>query len=252
MKINLDLYKQQPIYPHTHRIDSLISIYKEMEIMGIRNPNCKVLRHEATLQIEQGAGAFTYFTDLTENHYKAMMNLNISHGIGGPLTDAQLIVRSRTGTNTVIDLPARGDTASAVIHIEDAESVTLNYTATHRIQGSMHIVKDFCICCPDFSEVHRHEGTFTFDRDFFFTDLTENHYKAMVVVQGQARRATGSQGQVVVTPRTGAATTIALPPAGQSALQIEDIQSLSLVADAAPQGSRNTVQVMKDFCIRCP
>ncbi|MFB6804273.1 hypothetical protein ACFCVU_24455 [Peribacillus butanolivorans] len=206
--------------------------------MGIRKQNCEVLRHEATIEITQPAGAFTYFTDLTENHYKAMIDVRLESPTGVP-PNAQLIVTPRTGTDTIIDF-----TETATIQIENARAVTLKSTSA--LGGVMNIIKDFCICCP-FGEVHRHEGTFSFrGSKFLFTDLTENHYKAMVVVKGR------SGGQVVVTPRMGNATTIALPPRGQSAIQIEDAQVLSVATAGAPDGPPNTVQIIKDFCISCP
>ncbi len=214
--------------------------------MGIIRPNCKILRHEATIEIIQPAGAFTYFTDLTENHYKAMIDVRIANQTGAQAT-GQLIVTSRTGTVTIIDF-----VDSTVIQIEDAQSLTFNSTSIGVVQGEMNIIKDFCICCTDQGEVHRHEGTFFATRDFLFTDLTENHYKAMFVVLGNG---TGdpSQAQVVVTSRSGAVTIIGLPPREQAIIQVEDSNSV-LVDDlrAAPTGEQNNVQIIKDFCMRCP
>ncbi|MFF5400325.1 hypothetical protein ACFY5J_24075 [Peribacillus butanolivorans] len=206
----------------------------------VRKQNCEVLRHEATIEITQPAGAFfTYFTDLTENHYKAMIDVILETPTGAPLT-AQLIVTPRIGNPTIIDFAG-----AAAIQIEDARSVSLS--STSGVSGAMNIIKDFCICCPDFGEVHRHEATVSFrGSNFLFTDLTDNHYKAMVIVKGR------QGGQVVVTPRMGNTPPIALPPLGQSVIQIEDAQSLSVTTGAIDQGPPNTVQIIKDFCISCP
>lgn len=220
------------------------------DFLGIKKPNCKVLRHAATLEIVQGAGAFIYFADLTQNHYKAMIDINISNQTGQILNNAQLVVTARDGTDTIIPIPSTTSSASAVIQIEDARFVTLNYTGNPLILGTMNIVKDFCICCPDFDEIHRHESNIEFERDFLFTDLTENHFKAMVVVLGTGT-STISPGQVIVTQRLGTETTIPLPPAGQSAIQIEDGHALSISTRPAPTGSSNSVQITKDFCITC-
>jgi hypothetical protein len=209
--------------------------------MGIRKPNCKVLRHEATIEITQpSASTFAYFVDLTENHYKAMINVNVQSPDGTP-GNAQLIVTPRTGTPTTINF-----SGSATIQIEDARSVAL--TSPSSLGGSMNIIKDFCICCPDFGEVHRHEGTFSFrGGNYLFTDLTENHYKAMVVVNGTLG------GEVNVTPRPGGDVPppIPLPPSAQIAIQIEDAQALSITT-RANDTPPNTVQIIKDFCISCP
>ncbi|MDZ5473286.1 hypothetical protein SM124_16330 [Bacillus sp. 31A1R] len=206
--------------------------------MGIIKENCKVLRHEATLAINQTPGEYTYFTDLTENHYKAMIDVNIQSATGQS-PNSQLIVTPRNGSPRIINF-----TESVVIQIEDVRTVALS--TTNIVGGSMNIIKDFCICCPDSSEVRRHEGTFSFrSGNFLFTDLTENHYKAMFVVNGTL------EGQVVVTPRIGNPTTITLPPDAESAIQIEDAQSVS-IRTRATEFAPNTVQIIKDFCISCP
>lgn len=208
--------------------------------MGIRKSNCKVLRHEATVEIAQPSNStFAYFIDLTENHYKAMVNVNVQSPQGGQ-DDAQLIVTPRTGTPTTNNFKE-----SVTIQIEDARSVAL--TSPFSLGGSMKIIKDFCICCPDSGEVHRHEGTFSFrGGNYLFTDLTENHYKAMVVIDGTIG------GEVIVTPRTGTAPPpIVIPQSGQIAIQIEDAKALSITTRPADPAS-NTVQIIKDFCISCP
>ncbi|GHH98691.1 hypothetical protein [Neobacillus kokaensis] len=209
--------------------------------MGIGKQNCTILRHQATIAISQPSGAsFAYFTDLTENHYKAMIDVSIQSPTGAPL-NAQLVVTPRIGSDITIDF-----TDTVVVQIEDARAVTLNSTSGG-IEGVMNIVKDFCICCPGFEEVHRHEGTFTFRGSrFLFTDLTSNHYKAMAVVNGRFG------GEVVVTPRIGEAATITLPPLGQSVIQFEDAQTLSVTTTGAPEGTPNNVQIIKDFCMSCP
>lgn len=206
--------------------------------MGIIKPNCKVLRHEATIDIQQPPGEFVYFTDLTENHYKAMIAVSLETPTGA-IPTAQLIVTPRMGMPTTIDF-----NGAAAIQIEDARSVSLS--SPSGVSGAMNIIKDFCICCPDFGEVHRHEDTVPFKGSkFLFTDLTENHYKAMVIVKGR------QGGQVVLTPRIGNPITIALPFLGQSVIQIEDALSLSVTTRAIDQGPPNTVQIIKDFCISC-
>jgi hypothetical protein len=209
--------------------------------MGIKTPKCKILRHEATIEFLQVQNAFPYFTDLTENHYKAMIEIRLLLDSPQDARDAQLIVTPRTGTDTIIDF-----TEAAIIQIEDARSVTLNNPNNTVIRGNIKIIKDFCICCPDFHEVHRHEGNNSFiGTRFLFTDLTENHYKAMVVVK------TRGGGEVVVTPRMGTATTIPLPTLGQTIIQIEDAQALEIRSGSAFPGRDNTVQIIKDFCISC-
>jgi hypothetical protein len=208
--------------------------------VGIKNQNCQVLRHEASIEISQPAGSFTYFTDLTENHYKAMIDVSLQSPTGA-VQQAQLIVTPRTGPDTIINF-----VESAVIQIEDARAVTINSAVA--LGGGMNIIKDFCMCCPDdCGEVHRHEGTFSFrPSNFTFTDLTENHYKAMVVVKGR------NDGQVVVTPRTADSETINIPRGGQSIIQIEDAQAVSVTVTPSFEGPPNTVQIIKDFCISCP
>jgi len=210
--------------------------------MGTNKQNCTVLRHEATIDILQpGTGVFTYFTDLTENHYKALISVRIEDITGGS-PNAQLIVTPRTGPDTTINF-----TESAAIQIEDARAVKLSTSSPGIIGGSMNIVKDFCMCCSDLGEVQRHEETFSFrGSDFLFTDLTENHYTAMVVVRGRL------EGEVVVTPRTGDPVTITLPPNARGVIQIEDAQSLSIQTRPAREEPRNTVEIIKDFCISCP
>lgn len=206
--------------------------------MGIIKPNCQVLTHEATLEINQTPGEHTYFTDLTENHYKAMIDVNIQRANEEPPV-AQLIVTPRNGNPRIIDF-----IESVVIQIEDVRTVAL--ATTNIVSGSMNITKDFCMCCPNSSEIRRHEGTFSFrGGDFLFTDLTENHYKAMIVVNGTL------EGEVVVTPRIGSPTTITLPPDAQSAIQIEDALSVSISTRRTELGP-NTVKIIKDFCISCP
>ncbi|MFO1442075.1 hypothetical protein KDN24_02315 [Bacillus sp. Bva_UNVM-123] len=122
--------------------------------MGIIKPTCKVLRHEATIDIGQPADSFVYFTDLTENHYKALIDVSLESLTGAPL-NAQLIVTPRTGNPTTIDF-----TGAAAIQIEDARSVALS--SPIGFTGVIKIIKDFCICCPNFGEVHRHEDTVSF------------------------------------------------------------------------------------------
>lgn len=210
--------------------------------MGIIKQNCKILRHEATIDITQPSGAsFAYFTDLTENHYKAMIDISLQSQTLEPVP-AQVIVTPRMGQATTIDF-----TDSIVIQIEDALAVSLTSTNPGLLTGVFHIIKDFCICCPNSSEVHRHEGTFSFrGSNFLFTDLTANHYKAMIVVKGN------NGGSVVVTPRMGSATTIPLPPLGQMIIQVEDAEAVSISTNAVDEGTPNTVQIIKDFCMSCP
>ncbi|MFP7298913.1 hypothetical protein [Neobacillus niacini] len=215
--------------------------------MGIRRPNCEVLRHEATtIEILQIAGTFTYFTDLTENHYKAMIGLRITSQATGAGANGQLIVTARDGTNTIIDF-----SGSVTVQIEDALSVSLRSTGL--VGGNMSIIKDFCICCTDQGEVRRHEGTFEAENTFLFTDLTENHYKAMFVILGNGTGDTTS-GTAIVTPRIGTATTINLPPRQQAVIQVEDAESVLFSGLRFQQegGQDNNIQIIKDFCISCP
>lgn len=212
--------------------------------MGIHPPSCQLLRHEASLEIFQQAGKFSYFVDLTENHYKALISLSLSNGSLQEIVGAQFIVTPRTGPSVAIDIPTSRQVRTA-IQVEDAVSVALNYNGPS-VTGTMTIVKDFCICCQN-CDLQRHESTYDYDDIFTFTDVTENHYKALVLIDDTQGNEPGPTGEIIVTPRVGASTTIPLPPQGQIFVQIEDAASVSIDADLP-----GTIRFIKDFCICCP
>jgi len=223
--------------------------------MGVKKQNCEVLRHEASVEIRQGAGTFTYFKDLTGNHYKALVDVFIETTDLSEFTGAQLIVAPRMGDNFIVNIPpnSSGD-GTAAIQIEDARSVSLIYTGSKQIVGTMNIIKDFCICCPNCGEIRSHEGTFNFSRNFSFTDITANHYKAMVVVKLDVAPTDSSTGQIIVTPPpAGMDSMTDIPPGGQVAIQIEDADELTVASTtAASPTSPSSIHIIKDYCIYCP
>jgi len=125
-------------------------------IMAIRQ-NCEVHRHEFTVNFTQlpSNQDKTYFKDLTENHFKALVNVNFTF-VEATGAVIQVIVTDRNNAETPFAVPLTtvgpgGQAGQVAIQVEDVRAIAIRYTSPSTVfspaLGSIDIVKDFCICC---------------------------------------------------------------------------------------------------------
>jgi len=121
--------------------------------MGIRGRNCEILRHQTTINFQQEAGNqdITYFFDDTTNHYKALVNVRITTAVISEGFKLEVVVIDRNGEEDV-EVPifpeaVGGLMGQVVVQVEDAKSISIRKTDGAGVNGSIEIIKDFCICC---------------------------------------------------------------------------------------------------------
>jgi hypothetical protein len=122
--------------------------------MGIQKQQCSVATHAASINFEQACDGteVIYFQDLTDNHNKALIQVQRS-GITPENCQMELVINGTTSFIVPSFTGGGGAFAGQVsVQVEDVRTVGIRCTCITGTcaycAGLISIQKTFCICCP--------------------------------------------------------------------------------------------------------